>query len=160
MVLYRFFCFFSLFSLFLASFLRFLFHSSYLTRTFSVERISYDTWQPVTPRTLVLPERANPPFYSEDYYGDLDLKSIRKSELHLGLPKSQGGASSKDNSNTPPPVKSTSKPRPSSSSQQQSRSQQQNTLPAQRPSQKDAVYDDDSAWGPWCKYTAANRVLL
>lgn len=31
------------------------------------------------------------PFHSEDYYGDLDLKSIRKSELLAGL--QQGGQS-------------------------------------------------------------------
>lgn len=82
----------------------------------------------------------------EDYYGDLDLKSIRKSELHLGLVKGNSGNSGgKDNSNTPAPVKSSNKPRPlSSSSQQQSRTQQ-NTLPAQRPSQKDPVYDEESA---------------
>lgn len=28
--------------------------------------------------------------YSEDYYGDLDLKSIRKSELLAGLQSSEG----------------------------------------------------------------------
>ena len=28
--------------------------------------------------------------YSEDYYGDLDLKSIRKSELLAGLTNSNG----------------------------------------------------------------------
>lgn len=44
---------------------------------------------------------------SEDYYGDLDLKSIRKSELLAGLNNSQGRS-------TPPASASNkpSKPRP------------------------------------------------
>lgn len=84
---------------------------------------------------------------SEDYYGDLDLKSIRKSELHLGLGNSKHSKhDSGNNSNTPPPSRSTSsKPRPSSSGVAQTRAQP-NTLPAQRSTQgtqKD--YDEESA---------------
>ncbi|VEN59256.1 unnamed protein product [Callosobruchus maculatus] len=48
---------------------------------------------------------------SEDYYGDLDLKSIRKSELLAGLASSDGGKNKpSNNSNTP------KKPRPAPAS--------------------------------------------
>lgn len=49
--------------------------------------------------------------HSEDYYGDLDLKTIRKSELLQGL---QGNGQSRANSpSQPAPApKAASKPRP------------------------------------------------
>lgn len=82
----------------------------------------------------------------EDYYGDLDLKTIRKSELHLGLQKN--GGSSANNNNTPPPAKSSSsKPRPSSSQTTPQRSQPQQATNSQRNNQltpKDAVYDEEA----------------
>jgi hypothetical protein len=45
---------------------------------------------------------------SEDYYGDLDLKSIRKSELLAGLNTSQGRSSSQASA----PSSKPNKPRP------------------------------------------------
>ena len=47
--------------------------------------------------------------YSEDYYGDLDLKAIRKSELLAGL-----------NQDGPKPQHKASKPRPSAKAAQES----------------------------------------
>lgn len=85
--------------------------------------------------------------FSEDYYGDLDLKGIKKSELHLGLSKAHSGNSNSNNNNTPPPAKSTSsKPRLSSSNIAQTRPQP-NALPAQRPNQlnpKETLYDEEN----------------
>lgn len=81
--------------------------------------------------------------YSEDYYGDLDLKTIRKSELHSGLQKN---GNSGNNNNTPPPPKGSSKPRPGTSPASQPRPQQSN-INSQRNNQiaaKDAVYDDEA----------------
>lgn len=80
----------------------------------------------------------------EDYYGDLDLKSIRKSELQLGIAKSGTSSKDSDSNNTPPPAKSSSsKPRPNSGFQQSRAPQPQSALPPTR--QKEAVYEEESA---------------
>jgi hypothetical protein len=44
---------------------------------------------------LTNPKTRKPKTYSEDYYGDLDLKSIRKSELLAGLAGNPGPKSGK-----------------------------------------------------------------
>ncbi|CAH1974243.1 unnamed protein product [Acanthoscelides obtectus] len=51
----------------------------------------------------------------EDYYGDLDLKSIRKSELLAGLASSDGGRN-KDKGNTNANANIPKKPRPAPAS--------------------------------------------
>lgn len=83
----------------------------------------------------------------EDYYGELDLKGLRKSEFHLGLQKS--GNSNKDNTPAPAAKSSSlsSKPRPASSGLSQARAQgPPNALPPpSRNVQKDTIYDEDAA---------------
>lgn len=80
---------------------------------------------------------------SEDYYGDLDLKAIRKSELLSGLDNKSKQPSSIESKAAP----SVPKPQPNRSQQQSNRpqlQQQQRPQPQQLPisSQSSKDYDD------------------
>lgn len=83
---------------------------------------------------------------SEDYYGDLDLKAIRKSELLSGLDNKSRQPTSPAVSKAAPPAP---KPQPQQRQQQQSNrpqpQQQQRPQPQQLPSSaqsSDKEYDD------------------
>lgn len=79
---------------------------------------------------------------SEDYYGDLDLKAIRKSELLSGLentkPKTSEPAAPKAPKSQP--QRATQQPRPQQQAAQQQQQQQQRPQPAIPQGSKD--YED------------------